>query len=325
VTIYSVDDMCVDLDTVDGGRRVIHGVSFSIEEGEVLALVGESGCGKSLIAMGGLDLHGPGASTTSGTVHFDGNDLGMLTDDAWRRVVGGGIGLILQDPIGAHDPLQAIGPQSGEVLAEHFHYTDEEIRRRVADAFGEVRLPLGGGDHSYAHQLSRGEAQRAMVAAAILTKPKLLIADEPLAGLDVTVARAVLDIIESLRRRHDMAMLLVTHDLAVVAGVADRVAIVYAGSIVEQGPVTEIFHHPRHPYTSGLLGSIPSMTGGLLRPIEGSAPDITSLPPGCAFAARCEYATAECRSARPEAVEIGSTAVSCLRAAELTLQGVRAG
>ncbi|NQV04968.1 ABC transporter ATP-binding protein, partial [bacterium] len=303
--------------------RVVDRATFSVAKGEVLALVGESSSGKSLIAMGAIDLLSPGARVVGGTTTFEGQVLQDLDDTDWGRLVGMGIGVMLQDAIGAWDPIDPFGPQSGEVLEEHGGLTEEEISRRVMDALGEVGLNKKRTFSAYAHVVSRGQAQRAMLAAALITAPRLLIADEPLSGLDVTTARAVLTLIDDLRRARGMSMILVTHDLATVASVADRVAVIYGGRIVEQGLVDDIFSSPQHPYTEGLLGSIPGLSLERLRPIRGEAPDLVEAQKwGCAFAPRCDYALDSCFRDRPPDVVIGSTTTTCALAGELVLRGV---
>ena len=336
-------DVAVDPDSAErfgeGWVEVISDVSFAVAPGEVVAMVGESASGKSLMLMGSLNLLSAGARVIRGRTYFDGTlaqDAGSvqwlegekkffpeLATPEWREMVGKGIGVLFQDAIGAWDPLQQVGGQSGEVLEEHFDMSHTEIEERVLEALGEVKLPKQRKFFSLPQELSRGEAQRAMLASALLASPRLLIADEPLSGLDVTVARAVLDLIEDMRRRRGMAMILVTHDLATVAAVAHRVLVVYGGSIIEEGPVTEIFRNPRHPYTAGLLGSTPWATEGRLRPIPGDAPDIADLPPGCSFAPRCEHAIGPCAAQVPERTKLRQTFVSCIRAAELELRGAR--
>ena len=204
--------------------------------------------------------------------------------------MGLGIGVLFQDAIGSWDPIEMIGPQSGEVLEAHEALGAEEVRRRVLEALGQVRLPRRLKYVSFAHEMSRGQAQRAMLAAALLSLPRMLIADEPLSGLDVTVARAVLALIDDMRRERGMGLLLVTHDLGVVAAVADRVAVVYGGLVVEEAPAAALYRSPRHPYTDGLLGSVPGFARGRLRPIPGDPPELWELPPGCPFAPRCPYA-----------------------------------
>ena len=307
----------------DGVRyQVIDGVDFTINRGESVAMVGESASGKSLIAMGAIDLLGAGAGVVSGTTTFDGTLLQDLDDADWRLLVGMGIGVLFQDAIGSWDPLDVMGYQSGEALLEHTDLPAEEIVKRVRDALGEVGLPKGRHFSAYVHEVSRGQAQRAMLAATLLSAPRLLIADEPLSGLDVTVARAVLDLIDDLRTKRGMGMLLVTHDLAVVAAVADRVLVVYGGAIVEDSPVGDLFRRPRHPYTAGLLGSVPDFVRERLRPIEGEPPELWNLPTGCAFAPRCPYAIDRCRAEQPKPRQVGSSVVACHRADELELAGV---
>ena len=272
-----------DIELPGGWVQAIHGVSFAVQPGETLALVGESASGKSLIAMGGLGLLPAGAVTTGGSTRVDGVQavipappdqkqgtfLQRLArrflplrpdphdDPAWRRLVGTRIGVLFQDPIGAWTPDIMIGQQTAEVLEEHTDLTREEITERVFDALGEVRLPKERKFLSYRFELSRGQGQRAMLAAALIKGPDLLIADEPLSGLDPPVASAILQLIRDMVQARNMAMVFVSHDLAMVASIADRVAVVYGGRIVEEGPVAEVFYSPRHPYTEGLLGSIP--------------------------------------------------------------------
>lgn len=303
-------------------RVVVKDVSLAIGGGEAVALIGESGSGKSLIAMGAVDLLSPGARVDSGRTVFEHHVLQDLDDATWRELVGMGIGVLLQDAIGSWDPLDFMGYQAGEGLAEHTDLSREEIQGRVLDSLGEVGLSKRRHFMAHAHEVSRGQAQRQMLAATLLSAPRLLIADEPLSGLDVTVARAVLDLIDDMRRRRGMGMLLVTHDLAVVASVADRVAVVYAGSIVEDGSVEDVYRRPRHPYTSGLLGSLPALSRERLRPIEGETPDLFDVVPGCRFADRCPHAIERCRVDKPLPRLLDGTLVACHRAEELTLEGV---
>jgi oligopeptide/dipeptide ABC transporter ATP-binding protein len=306
-------------------RVVVEGASITVGEGEAVALVGESGSGKSLLVMGAVDLLAPGAAVKSGETVFEGHVLQDLDESDWRVLVGMGVGVLLQDAIGSWDPLDFMGWQSGEALMEHTDLTEEEIRQRVLDALGEVGLPKSRLFSAFAHEVSRGQAQRAMLASALLSAPRMLVADEPLSGLDVTVARAVLDLIDDMRTKRGMGMLLVTHDMGVVASVADRVAVTYAGSIVEDGPVVDIYHRPLHPYTSGLLGSVPGLASGRLRPIEGETPDLFEVVPGCRFADRCPFVIERCRSDKPEQRLLGKTWVACHRAEELELEGVVSG
>jgi oligopeptide transport system ATP-binding protein len=325
IPLFDVAGLEVELQFRDRRRvKAIDGVSFRVREGEALALVGESGSGKSLIAMGAVDLLPAGAVAVAGRTTFLGSVLQELEAADWRRLVGMGIGVLLQDAIGAWDPMEMIGPQSGEVLEAHETLGAEEVRLRVLEALGKVRLPRRLKYASYAHEMSRGQAQRAMLAASLLSLPRMLIADEPLSGLDVTVARAVLGLIDDMRRERGMGLLLVTHDLGVVAAVADRVAVVYGGLVVEEAPVAALYRSPRHPYTDGLLGSVPAFARGRLRPIPGDAPELWELPPGCPFAPRCPYAVAVCHAERPRPRQVGESLVACRRAGELALTGIGA-
>ena len=323
--LFSVEGLEVVLRFRDGRLvKAVDGASFRVDAGEALALVGESGSGKSLIAMGAVDLLPAGAAVLGGRTTFEGKVLQDLGAADWRRLVGMGIGILLQDAIGSWDPIEMVGPQSGEVLEVHEALGAEEVRRRVLDALGRVRLPRRLNYRSYPHEMSRGQAQRAMLAATLLSMPRLLVADEPLSGLDVTVARAVHAMIDDMRRERRMGLVLVTHDLAVVAGVADRVAVVYGGMVVEEGPTASVYRSPRHPYTDGLLGSMPGLVRGRLRPIAGDPPELWDLPPGCPFAPRCPYAIGECAQGRPAARPVGDSRVACLRAGELALPGIGA-
>lgn len=308
----------VAVDQLDAVRDV----SFAVDEGEALALVGESGSGKSLIAMGAVDLTPPGTEVTGGRTRFDGHVLQDLDEADWQRLVGMGIGVLLQEAVTSWNPIDLVGSQSGEVLDTHEDMDHMEIQRRVMDALGEVQLPRKRSFLAWPHEMSQGQAQRAMLAAALLSAPRMLIADEPLSGLDVTVARAVLDLIDDMRRRRGMGMLLVTHDLAVVASVADRVAVIYGGMIVEEAPVDDLYRSPKHPYTSGLLGAVPALARERLIPIPGDTPEIWDLPRGCPFSDRCEYVIEACRVERPAPRRVGASMVACIRAEELELRGI---
>ena len=322
-------------------RPALRNTSFSVSSGEVLAFVGESGSGKTLSVLGSLDLLAPSARIVAGEVRYKGeliyphpevrsrNPFRRLwrkkrpkfDDVAWRKIVGPNIGVLFQNPVAALSPMLLLGSQTGEVLEEHTGLTQQEIEDRVHDIFGRVRLPRWG-EGLYRHQLSRGGAQRAMLAGALIKAPELLVADEPLSGLDVSVAASILELIRDLKRERGLAMILVTHDLATVASIADRVAVVYGGRIVEHGPADQVYHRPTHPYTEGLLGSIPSVREERLHPIIGEPPVITALPKGCAFHPRCPYAVDRCRREVPVEDTIGLGRVACHRAFELDLRGV---
>jgi oligopeptide/dipeptide ABC transporter ATP-binding protein len=336
-----------------GWVELLSGVSFSVKKGEVLGLVGESASGKSLMLMGAFGLLSSGARVIGGTSVYRGYEyqpfhpwkgeddkrsrkekkqrriagtsVAGYNDDEWSRLVGTEVGFMFQNPVDAWTPDLVIGEQSGEALTEHTDMSSEEITERVYDALGEVHLPRSSRLFgAFRHQLSRGMAQRAMLAAALTKSPSLLIADEPLNGLDAPVAAGIVDLIQDMQERRGMAMIFITHDLASVARIADRVAVVYGGQIVEQASVDEIFHRPKHPYTSGLIGSIPGTASGRLHQIKGEAPLLVDLPRDrCAFVDRCEYATNVCSVGNPEVSLADSSHVRCYHAGELDLPGVK--
>lgn len=336
----------------NGWVEVLRGISFSVNEGEVLALIGESASGKSLALMGGFGLLAQGARAIGGTTRYRGHEIkpGGSTekphsaksrkerkqarvagtviadymDDEWQRLIGTEVGFMFQNPVGSWTPDHVIGDQAGEALAEHTGLSLEEINERVFDALGEVQLPkskrLFG---AFRHQLSRGMAQRAMLAAALTKAPKLLIADEPLNGLDPSVAAAIMDLVHDMQEKRKMAMILVTHDLAAVARLADRIAVLYGGEIIEEGTADDIYHAPKHPYTEGLIGSIPGVSSGRLAHIEGEAPRLVDVEPSlCVFLNRCRYASGTCRTQKPRALRVDGTTVVCHHAAELELKGI---
>jgi oligopeptide/dipeptide ABC transporter ATP-binding protein len=331
-----------------GWVDAIDDVSFEVYPEEVLAIVGESGSGKTLTVMGSVGLLGGGAKVTRGEVFFDGTRirpttteerrakrrrlrrrrkrerfLEELLDDDWRHIMGTEVGVLFQNALGGWNPVEIIGEQAGEALDEHTDLTLGEIRDRVLDALGDVQLPRSSKYLSFPNQLSRGQAQRAMLAAALVKGPRLLVADEPLTGLDAAVASALSQLIRDMQQQRGMAMILVTHDLAQVAAMATRVAIMYAGRIMEIGLVDQVFHKPQHPYTEGLLGAIPRRGLDRLRPIAGDVPKITSVTPGqCPLAPRCPYAVAACTAAVPPLVPSVAGAVACIRSADLDLDGV---
>lgn len=334
-----------------GWVEAITDISFAVAPGEVLAVVGESGSGKTLSVMGSLGLLGAGAKTIRGTVRFDGIQIRPTRaleqkeqkrrrrkprkrekfmeeslDDDWRHVMGTEVGVLFQNAIGGWNPVEIIGEQAGEVLDEHTDLPLEEIEERVLDALGEVHLPKVSKFVAFPNELSRGQAQRAMLAAALVKAPRLLVADEPLTGLDAGVAAAILSLIRDMQHRRKMAMIFVTHDLAQVASLADRIAVMYGGRIVEMGAVEDVFHRPQHPYTEGLLGALPRPGVRRLRPIEGDVPKITDVPSGeCALIPRCPYAGPECSIGLPPLVPSESGLAACVRHDELQLEGVGTG
>lgn len=326
--------------------EVVRRFDLDVDAGEVVGIVGESGSGKSLSILGALGIQSAGAISTAGIVEYDGirlrptkdlerrrtkrfrrkvrKRLGFmedLRDEGYRDVMGTEIGVLFQHPNESWNPTREVGDQSAEVLDEHTDLTRADIEQRVTDALGEVQLP-SRVFNAFSFQLSRGQAQRAMLASVLIKGPRLLIADEPISGLDVQVAAAILELLRDMQRQRNMAMVLITHDLATIASMATRVVVMYGGRVVEEGPVREIFHRPKHPYTAGLLASIPG-TDRRLAPIPGAPPVITQILDGsCAFAPRCAHAQSLCRVATPPLTPTESGSVACVRAGQLDLPGI---
>ncbi|MFI5235413.1 MAG: ABC transporter ATP-binding protein [Gemmatimonadales bacterium] len=301
--LLAVSDLSVSFPAAHGPVRPVDGVSFSLERGETLALVGESGCGKSLTALALLRLvPRPGAIDASSRVMLDGVDLLGLKDEALRGVRGRRIGMVFQDPLTSLNPVLRVGDQIAEGMVAHRLASKADAKKRALALLREVGIadPKSRYD-AYPHQLSGGMRQRVGIAIALACEPEILIADEPTTALDVTVQAQILETLDRLRRDRGMAMLLITHDFGIVAGRADRVAVMYAGQIVEEGKTTAIFAKPSHPYTKGLLASVPRMTGPVRRiePIPGSVPRPGAWPAGCRFAPRCVQAFAPCGTTPP--------------------------
>ena len=283
-------------------------VSFEIRKGETLGLVGESGSGKSVTAFSIIGLLQPPGRVTGGRVLFQGRDLAQLPEPEMRKVRGAAIGFVFQEPMAALNPVMRVGAHIVEALVVHGLASKSEARGRAIELLRAVKItdPEKRVD-DYPHQLSGGMRQRVMMAVALACKPPLLIADEPTTALDVTVQAQVLELLRDMKKQFDLSLLLITHDLGVIAETADRVAVMYAGRIVEQGTVREIFHQPKHPYTRGLLASIPGgAAGSRLQAIEGTVPNLASLPPGCSFAPRCGFRMPVCDTAFPEVTTLGS-------------------
>ncbi len=292
------------------GRPVVavDDVSFEIREGETLGLVGESGSGKSVTAFSILQLLPSPGVISAGQVMFQGRDLLSLPEREIRKVRGAGIGLIFQEPMAALNPVMRVGAQIGESLRVHGLAGKADARVRAIELLRAVRItdPERRVD-DYPHQLSGGMRQRVMIAVALACRPPLVIADEPTTALDVTVQAQILELLREMKDQLDLSLLLITHDLGVIAETADRVAVMYAGRIVEESAVRDIFRRPLHPYTQGLLASIPGEgAGSRLRAIEGVVPNMSALPPGCTFAPRCPHRMEVCTTAVPALVEIES-------------------
>jgi peptide/nickel transport system ATP-binding protein len=300
-----------DLEVIytSGGKIVqaVNHVSFSMKEGETLALVGETGAGKTTIAKSILRiLPDPPAKMINGHVWLEGTDLTAHKEEEMLKIRGGKIAMIFQDPMTALNPIMTVGDQIAEGLLLHNDITKEEAEKRAAEMLEMVGIAKRRYGE-YPFEFSGGMKQRVVIAMALACNPRLLLADEPTTALDVTIQAQVLDLIKDLQKKYNTSMILITHDLGVVAETSDNVAVVYAGEIIEYADKKQLFLNPLHPYTHGLFGSLPSMTSGekRLKPITGFPPDPTNLPKGCVFASRCPHATDECRAWKTELKDVG--------------------
>ena len=299
--LLSVEGLTTRFDTPAGTVTAVNEVSFQIRQGETLGLVGESGSGKSVTAFSIIRLVQPPGRVTSGRVLFQDRDLLALSEEDLRQVRGAGIGFVFQEPMSALNPVMRVGDHIAEALRVHGLANRREARARAIDLLRAVRIvDAEQRVDDYPHQLSGGMRQRVMIAIALACRPPLVIADEPTTALDVTVQAQILDLLRDMKHEFGISLLLITHDLGVIAETADRVAIMYAGRVVEQGPVRDIFRRPAHPYTQGLLASIPGgAAGSRLRAIDGSVPNLSALPPGCSFAPRCAERLPQCQVSFP--------------------------
>jgi peptide/nickel transport system ATP-binding protein len=324
VTLLEVDDLRVQFQTDDGLVHAVDGISFAVDEGRTLGIVGESGAGKSVGALTVMGLTRGSATGISGRVSFAGRELLELAEGELREIRGSGIAMIFQDPLSSLHPFYRVGAQLAEAIRAHEDVSAAAARDRSIDLLELVGIP---DPHrrvdQYPHEFSGGMRQRAMIAMALSSQPKLLIADEPTTALDVTVQAQILELIAGLQRRLGMAVILITHDLGVVAEIADEIAVMYAGRIVEQAPAAAIFAAPQHPYTWGLLKSIPRLDeprGRALVPIPGRPPSLIHRPSGCHFHPRCPFAFDEQRRTDPQLEQVPGSAdhaVACLLPAEV--------
>ncbi|MGP3967976.1 ABC transporter ATP-binding protein [Streptomyces sp. 6N223] len=310
--MLEVRDLRVEFHTRDGVVGAVNGVSYAVDAGETLAVLGESGSGKSVSAqavMGILDI--PPGRVTGGEIRFAGRDLLTLGPEERRRIRGEQMAMIFQDALSALNPVLPVGYQLAEMFRVHRGATRKEARENAVELMERVRIPAArqrAGD--YPHQFSGGMRQRIMIAMALALSPELIIADEPTTALDVTVQAQVMDLLAELQREYRMGLILITHDLGVVADVADRIAVMYAGRIVEHAPVHELYAAPAHPYTKGLLDSVPRLDragrdgGGELPVIRGLPPSLLAIPPGCPFHPRCPLAQPVCRAERPPLYDV---------------------
>ncbi|NLG83220.1 MAG: ABC transporter ATP-binding protein [Firmicutes bacterium] len=301
--LLAVNDLRTSFFTYAGEVKAVDGVSFSLDEGEAVALVGESGCGKSVTALSIMGLINPPGKILSGSIVFNGRDLIRLSERELRHIRGNEIGMIFQDPMTSLNPVLSIGTQIIEVRRLHQGLRGRVARQRAVELLSMVGIPSPGERlRQYPHQFSGGMRQRVMIAMALACQPKLLIADEPTTALDVTIQAQIIELMKELQAQLGMAIILITHDLGVVAGLAKKVYVMYAGRIVESGSVDRIYYHARHPYTWGLLASVPRLDDKpkkRLVPIQGQPPDLLAPPPGCAFASRCRYAMRICVQENP--------------------------
>jgi oligopeptide/dipeptide ABC transporter ATP-binding protein len=306
--LLRVRHLTTTFDLGTGPIAAVDDVGFDIQPGETLGLVGESGSGKSVTALSILRLVQPPGRITGGSIRFRDRDLLALSEPEMRRVRGADISLIFQEPMTALNPVLTVGAQIAEALTVHGRATRAAARVRAVELLEAVRLPdPAARARDYPHQLSGGMRQRVLIAIALACQPALLIADEPTTALDVTIQAEVLDLLREMKTRFGLSLLLITHDLGVVAETADRVAVMYAGRIVEDAPTRSLFRAPQHPYTRGLLASIPGATPGRrLQAIDGTVPDPAALPPGCAFAPRCPDRFEPCDTEPPRPFPAGA-------------------
>lgn len=318
--LLEVTDLQTQFPTRDGIVKAVNGVSFGIGEGELLGLVGESGCGKSITALSIMRLISAPGKIVGGSIRFNGKELLDATEDEMRDLRGNDIAMIFQDPMTSLNPVFKVGEQIAEALRLHRGLSRSDARESAIAAMKEVSIPSPERRvNDYPHQLSGGMRQRVMIAMALACDPVLLIADEPTTALDVTIQAQILELLNDLRHTRKLAVLLITHDLGVVAETADRVCVMYTGKIVEESPVETIFEDPKHPYTKGLLHSVPKLTADRmeksvrLSTIEGVVPSPTELPSGCHFEPRCEFRKDECRDGDIELRELaGDVKVRCV-------------
>jgi peptide/nickel transport system ATP-binding protein len=312
--LLEVNNLRVEFPTRRGTLLALDGVSLSIAPGEVLGVVGESGAGKSLTGAAIIGLLEPPGRISGGEVRLEGERIDNLPKDAMRKIRGRKIGAIFQDPLTSLNPLYSVGRQLAETIQTHLGLSDEAARERAITLLESTGIPAARAriDH-YPHQFSGGMRQRVVIALALAAEPKLIVADEPTTALDVSIQAQIISLIKTLCREHGTAVMLVTHDMGVIAETADRVAVMYAGRIAEIGPVNDVIHKPHHPYTMGLMGSIPQMgeERERLMQIDGAMPRLNAIPNGCAFNPRCTKVFGRCHEERPELRAAGVSQAAC--------------
>lgn len=325
-SLLQIENLQTSFFTKRGVVRAVDGVSFSIAPGETLGIVGESGCGKSMTALSVMGLLEKNGKVTEGTILFNGENLLELAPRQRRKMCGDQLSMIFQEPMTSLNPVTTVGHQVLETLIVHDQVkSKQEAKARIIELFRQVGIPDPERRYaSYPHQLSGGLRQRVMIAMAMACEPKLLIADEPTTALDVTIEAQILHLMRKLSKEHHTAIMMITHNLGVVAEICDRVCVMYAGKIVEQAEVHELFRNPLHPYTNGLLRSLPKMQSGQgrLYNIRGMVPDLVNMPEGCRFAARCDQACDRCCREMPELIDVGGGhLVRCFRQGKEDIHG----
>ena len=305
--LLSVKNLSTEFPVKKGIVKAVEDVSFDVDAGEILAIVGESGSGKSVTSLSVMGLLAEPGHVAGGSMEFEGKDLVHLSEREYRALRGNDMAMIFQEPMTSLNPVYRVGKQIVEAIRTHENVSKKEARERAIDMLRKVGIPSPEKRiDDYPHQMSGGMRQRVMIAMALSCNPKLLIADEPTTALDVTIQAQILDLMKKLQKEDGSSILLITHDLGVVAEMCTRVIVMYAGKIVEMAPVEKLFATPSHPYTQGLIASVPKLGSGVkvLPSIPGSVPDLASMPTGCRFAPRCKYATDKCREQEPELLDI---------------------
>jgi peptide/nickel transport system ATP-binding protein len=312
--VLELKSLSVEFPTRQGVLKALDEVSFSIAAGEVVGVVGESGAGKSLTGASIIGLLEPPGRISGGEILLEGRRIDQLPDDEMRRIRGREIGAIFQDPLTSLNPLYTVGHQIAETIVTHLPLSWAQARERAIELLEATGIPAAREriDH-YPHQFSGGMRQRVVIALALAAEPKLIVADEPTTALDVSIQAQIIELIKRLCREQGAAVMLITHDMGVIAETADRVVVMYAGRVAEIGPVRDVIHAPRHPYTSGLMGSIPSVYQHAERlvQIDGAMPRLNAIPKGCAFNPRCPQVMPRCHTERPELMPAGSSRASC--------------
>jgi len=314
MALLDVQNLVVEFPTRRGNLRVLDGISFSIEKGEILGVVGESGAGKSLTGASIIGLLETPGRVSQGQILLHGQRIDHLNQEEMRHVRGKKIGAIFQDPLTSLNPLYSMGQQLIETIQTHLPMNHQQAQQRAIDLLKETGISAAEERlHHYPHQFSGGMRQRVVIALALAAEPELIVADEPTTALDVSIQAQIISLLKNICKQRGAAVMLITHDMGVIAETCDRVAVMYAGRIVEIGPVVDVIHSPAHPYTAGLMASIPDIfhSRERLNQIDGAMPRLNAIPSGCAFHPRCDKHTEQCKTHRPELMHAGATQAAC--------------